>query len=213
MNIDELNIKISSNTKSAKKGLDNLTEALKALSQIDLSNIQTLINGLEKISTAMMGSKSSSGGANGITETVKETKKLKAVVAETSPKITEIKKTLNEMPSKSISRSLTETELKRIDNAAKRVEQANNRLSGTIPVTKDPDLPSGKKYIDYSQDESLKNFREELSLTDEEYKNAFKSDEVHKTGEDWVRFRENVGKTNSVLKDVGNNGSSAVNKI
>lgn len=213
MNIDELNIKISSNTKSAKKGLDNLTETLKALSQIDLSNIQTLINGLEKISTAMMGSKSSSGGANGITETVKETKKLKAVVAETSPKITEIKKTLNEMPSKSISRSLTENELKVIDNAAKRVEQANNRLSGTIPVTKDPDLPSGKKYIDYSQDESLKKLREELSLTDEEYKNAFKSGEVHKTGEDWVRFRENVGKTNSVLKDVGNNGSSAVNKI
>lgn len=213
MNIDELNIKISSNTKSAKKGLDNLTETLKALSQIDLSNIQTLINGLEKISTAMMGSKSSSGGANGIAETVKETKKLKAVVAETSPKITAIKKTLNEMPSKSISRSLTETELKVIDNAAKRVEQANNRLSGTIPVTKDPDLPDGKKYMDYSQDESLKRLREELSLTDKEYENAFKSGQIHKTGEDWVRFRENVGETNSAFENVGNKSSSVVEKI
>lgn len=156
MNIDELNIKISSNTKSAKKGLDNLTETLKALSQIDLSNIQTLINGLEKISTAMMGSKSSSGGANGITETVKETKKLKAVVAETSPKITEIKKTLNEIPSKSISRSLTENELKVIDNAVKRIEENNKRIHGPIPVTKDPDLPDNVKYIDYSQNEGLK---------------------------------------------------------
>lgn len=213
MNIDELNIKISSNTKSAKSGIDNLTSALKVLSEIDLSNIQSLISGLEKISTALTGNKSSTSGANGITETVKETKKLKAVVSETSPKITEIKKTLNEMPSKSISRSLTENELKTIDDAVKRIEQGNKRISGTAPDTNDPSLPTGKKYMDYSTDESLKKLREELSLTDKDYEKAFKTGKVHKTADEWIEFKENISNVNSELEKTGNNGSSAVNKI
>jgi len=222
MNIDELNIKISSNTKSAKKGIDNLTEALKALSQIDLSNIQSLINGLEKISTAMTGSKTSSSGANGIAETVKETKKLKAVVAETSPKITEIKKTLNEMPSKSISRSLTENELKVIDDTVKRIEDENKRLNESSTVKPKPvnykksDNTKIKQYEDkgyYSDNESLKQLREELSLTNKEYEDAFKSGQVHKTVTDWDSFNEKVKDTGNTLKNAGVSGSSSVNKI
>ena len=103
MNIDELNIKVSSNTKSAKSGIDNLTSALKVLSEIDLSNIQSLISGLEKISTALTGNKSSTSGANGIKKVSQETNKIKYSVENATPKIAELKEELKGLSNQDLS--------------------------------------------------------------------------------------------------------------
>lgn len=103
MNIDELNIKVSSNTKSAKSGIDNLTSALKVLSEIDLSNIQSLISGLEKISTALTGNKSSTSGANGIKKVSQETNKIKYSVENATPKIIEHKEELKSLSNQDLS--------------------------------------------------------------------------------------------------------------
>lgn len=224
MNIDELNIKISSNTKSAKSGIDNLTSALKVLSEIDLSNIQSLISGLEKISTALTGNKSSTSGANGISKSTQEVKKLKAVAVQVSPKVTEIKKTLSEMPSKSISRELSESELKVIDNAVKRIEAENKQYEkmeksyndyhkNRKPINTQSNKTTQYEDPYYKNDLGLKKLREELSLTDSEYKKAFKSGDVKSKADDWINFSNNVKQANESLKDVGSNGSSSVNKI
>lgn len=224
MNIDELNIKVSSNTKSAKSGIDNLTSALKVLSEIDLSNIQSLISGLEKISTALTGNKSSTSGANGITKSTREVKKLKAVVSQTTPKVNEIKKTLSEMPSKSISRSLNENELKVIDDAVKRAEAENKSYEkmeksysdyhkNRKPLNIQNNKTSSLEDPYYKNSDSLKKLREELSLTNSEYEKAFKAGSVLKTGQDWENFTNKVKQADESLKGASNNGSSAVNKI
>lgn len=98
MNIDELNIKISSNAKSAKNGLDSLTTALKAISQIDTSNITALVSGLENLTKALTGTNSSGGSRkSGLDKTNDDAKKLKVNVETTTPKIAELKQKLKEL--------------------------------------------------------------------------------------------------------------------
>ncbi len=93
MNIDELNIKISSNSTKAKNGIDKVKTALTELGAVDTSNLAKLLEELDALGVAFKNvGKGSSTDATDKQST--GAKKLKVSVENATPKITELRKEL-----------------------------------------------------------------------------------------------------------------------
>ena len=95
MNIDELNIKISSNTAKAKNGIDKLKSALAELGAVDTSNLAKLVTELDSLGK--------SSNNNGTAKQSSGVKKIKVSVENTTPKITELRKELSKLSEQGLS--------------------------------------------------------------------------------------------------------------
>lgn len=95
MNIDDLNIKISSNTAKAKNGIDKLKTALAELGAVDTSNLAKLITELDSLGKG--------SNNNGTAKQSSGVKKIKVSVENTTPKITELRKELSKLSEQGLS--------------------------------------------------------------------------------------------------------------
>lgn len=258
MNIDELNIKISSNTAKAKNGIDKLKSALAELGAVDTSNLAKLLTELDSLGK--------SSNNNGTAKQSSGVKKIKVSVENTTPKITELRKELSKLNEQGLSfgddkfdKAYTELQKakdslkdykknlidanksdksqskldeeaekakrldaiiqKVVDKEKKLTEKANSTLNEVASYGKDKvetsykDTPSAKGTTlgDYfAESASLKQLRSELSITDEEYKKAFDSGNVHRNAQDWADFSNEIREVGTVTNEAMNESSESV---
>lgn len=255
MNIDELNIKISSNTKSAKNGIDTLITSLKALSEIDVSNITTLINALEKLSTALTGGKGSSGGAkkDDTEKQVDSYKELKSSLEDIVPVAKNVQNSISKISNiklpkysdiapdlSNVDTKLNANQRKDVDyqislqkslmvaqEAANRIRQEEEKLieqalpkieskatsEASSAVSKQSTESPFKSDKGIANIEGLEKLRNEMAMTDDEYKKLFESGNVGKTAEDFKKVDEQVAETKNELNGLGSNAESSVQKL
>lgn len=268
MNIDELNIKISSNSTKAKNGIDKLKTALAELGSVDTSNLAKLLEELESLGVAVK-SVGKGNNTNATDKQSKGAKKLKVSVENATPKITELRKELIKLSEQGLSfgnkefdktfaelqkakdslkdykKSLKETQesdkaqsvldeesekAKRLDAIIQRVvdkekeltEKANKTFSEVTSYGKDKvntsykDTPSAKGstlggYI--ANESGLKQLREELKMSENEYQKAFDSGKIHRTAQDWIDFSNKIKETGDVTEQAMSKSKGSVAKF
>jgi hypothetical protein len=256
LNIDELNIKISSNTQSAKTGVEKLTTALDSLSKIDTSNINTLVSSLGELTKALNTGSRSSGSKSVTKKASDDTKELKFSVETSTKKIAELKAKLQELSNQGLGKGDTEfdnvfkqlteakLEFKEYKDSIKEAVKAEKELSkepvkvsetqaskiqelvdkviekerqataeiknlsqdvaGAKPLKDDVASKNGTLKNYYKNDEALKQLKNDLKLTDEEYKQAFNSGNVRKGAKDWTDFQEKIKNAKEGLNETAN---------